>query len=320
MKRKLSEEHKRKIGEANKKLFKIGLKSNKGKNNPMYGRHYPQCGFQKGHPDFAKNKGRKHSKESKKRMSEAHKGKKLSEETKKKIGNAQKGHPDYNPKRKGCFQKGHKVPLEWRKITSEYLKEHPEHSFFKKGHKRFRTKESYQNSEYKKKISIANKGKKRTKGQREKLSKSYKYHIPWNKGKKCPEISERQLGEKNHSWEGGISFEPYSLDWNEHLRESIRQRDKYICQNCGIKQNELKGLHKKLAVHHIDYNKKNCNPKNLITLCISCNNKANFDRDYWKKYFQISISCNNKANFDRDYWKKYFQIKVGNGLDSPIYK
>lgn len=26
---------------------------------------------------------------------------------------------------------------------------------------------------------------------------------PWNKGKKCPDISERQLGNKNHRWKGG---------------------------------------------------------------------------------------------------------------------
>lgn len=48
----------KKIGEANKRLFKLGLRSHKGKNNPMYGKHYPQCGFQKGHQDFVSKEGR----------------------------------------------------------------------------------------------------------------------------------------------------------------------------------------------------------------------------------------------------------------------
>ena len=81
--RKLTKEHKRKISESNKKLFREGLRSTSGKNNPLYGKHYLQCGFQKGHPDFAKNKGRKHSNETRERMSIAQTGKKLSEETKK---------------------------------------------------------------------------------------------------------------------------------------------------------------------------------------------------------------------------------------------
>lgn len=37
--------------------------------------------------------------------------------------------------------------------------------------------------------------------------------------------------------------------------------------------------------NHIDYNKKNCNPKNLITLCRKCHSKTNSNRDYWINYF-----------------------------------
>jgi 5-methylcytosine-specific restriction endonuclease McrA len=40
------------------------------------------------------------------------------------------------------------------------------------------------------------------------------------------------------------------------------------------------------TVHHIDYDKKNSNPKNLITLCVSCNFKVNFERSYWENYFK----------------------------------
>ena len=92
-------------------------------------------------------------------------------------------------------------------------------------------------------------------------------------------------GEKNGNWRGGISKEPYSQNWTNDLKESIRKRDKYICQLCGIHQDELNGWIRKLDIHHIDYKKRNLNPDNLISLCRACHQKTNFDRDYWIEYF-----------------------------------
>lgn len=83
-------------------------------------------------------------------------------------------------------------------------------------------------------------------------------------------------GEKCNFWKGGISFLPYSVDWTETLKRSIRQRDNYICQLCSQYGNE---------VHHINYNKKNCDTNNLITLCHSCHSKTNNNRNYWIRYF-----------------------------------
>jgi len=82
-------------------------------------------------------------------------------------------------------------------------------------------------------------------------------------------------GSNNGRWNGGSSFEPYSLDWTAKLREQIRKRDNHICQKCETKQNR-----KALDVHHIDYNKINCNKNNLITLCQRCNTIVNSNRDY----------------------------------------
>jgi len=45
-------------------------------------------------------------------------------------------------------------------------------------------------------------------------------------------------------------------------------------------------------VHHIDYNKKNCNLDNLITLCINCHAKTNYNREYWKEYLSILLNNN----------------------------
>ena len=84
------------------------------------------------------------------------------------------------------------------------------------------------------------------------------------------------LGSNNPNWKGGLSCLPYSVDWTLTLKKSIRERDHYICRVC-LKN----GFH----IHHIDYNKKNSNPNNLITLCKSCHQKTNFNRNYWIKYF-----------------------------------
>jgi hypothetical protein len=118
---------------------------------------------------------------------------------------------------------------------------------------------------------------------------------PWNKDKIGeynlgePSLEHRQklslskMGENNPSWKGGISIlKTYPLDWTETLKESIRERDKYECKICGIHQDEIDiSLH----VHHIDYDKDNLNPENLISLCPSCHSKTNHDREEWIEYF-----------------------------------
>ena len=112
----------------------------------------------------------------------------------------------------------------------------------------------------------------------------------WNKGKKCPQISKTRKElfkkgklkgfserDKHPNWQGGKSFEPYTTDWTITLKRAIRERDNYICQLCSQYGN---------IVHHIDYNKKNCNSENLITLCRKCHIKTNYNREIWKKKFQ----------------------------------
>lgn len=66
-----------------------------------------------------------------------------------------------------------------------------------------------------------------------------------------------------------------------YLRRAIRERDNYICQMCSALQDKYA-----FSVHHIDYDKKNCNPDNLITLCRSCHAKTNQKRKYWIEYFR----------------------------------
>ena len=90
------------------------------------------------------------------------------------------------------------------------------------------------------------------------------------------------VGKLNGMWQGGISFLPYSSDWNESFKESIRDRDQHECQLCHKKEINL---NRALDVHHIDYDKQNCKEDNLISLCLKCHLKTQSNRDYWFAYF-----------------------------------
>jgi len=102
-------------------------------------------------------------------------------------------------------------------------------------------------------------------------------------------LSEAHIGiqamENHPNWKGGISFEPYCHKFNGSLKEYIRERDNRTCQCCG-KSEEDNG--KKLAVHHIHYDKPNCDP-DLTALCISCNSIVNQNRDIWEEYFTTRL-------------------------------
>jgi len=99
--------------------------------------------------------------------------------------------------------------------------------------------------------------------------------------RKCQWINRR--GEKNPTWNGGTSREPYGLEFGLRLKEEIRKRDNYICQIaiCGLVQNG-----RKFPIHHIDYDRKNNDKFNLITLCNHHHSRTNYDRDYWQIYLQ----------------------------------
>lgn len=120
------------------------------------------------------------------------------------------------------------------------------------------------------------------------LRKSHKgkHNSPTTEFKKG---DSRITGANNWNWKDGISFEPYSSEFNNARKEYVRKRDGHICQLCGKTQEENG---RKLSIHHIDYDKKNCNPKNLISLCIACNTKVNSNREYWMRYFQRKMEWN----------------------------
>ena len=266
-----SEETKRKIG-----LSNTGKQRSEETRKKLSISH---IGIQKGekHPLF----GKKHSEDSIRKMSESHKGnvawnkgvkgyktKPCSEETKKKISEANKGikHPFYGKhlsketKRKISETNkgknlGKKLSLETRKKLSE---SHKGQNTWSRGKKK--------SEEFKRKMS------ERLKGHKNFLPKDF---IPWNKG-----LKGFMAGEKHFNWQGGKSFEEYTINWTETLKRSIRERDKYTCQLCGELQSNIA-----FSVHHINYIKTDCSPENLITLCVKCHTKTNYNRNYWINYF-----------------------------------
>jgi hypothetical protein len=65
----------------------------------------------------------------------------------------------------------------------------------------------------------------------------------------------------------------------------IRKRDNFTCQLCGVKENGYR-----LNAHHVDYDKKNTSPTNLISLCRPCHCKTNGSRKYYTDFFQTLLS------------------------------
>ena len=142
--------------------------------------------------------------------------------------------------------------------------------------------------EWKEKMRIINTGRKHTPETVEKIRKLKTGVVVSEETRKKMSDSQKRIGNKPplhtgedcHLWQGGITKKKYTVDWTNKLRISIRERDCYQCKICGENQGD-----KAFPVHHIDYNKENCDPKNLITLCVSCHAKTNVNRDKWLEYF-----------------------------------
>lgn len=191
-----------------------------------------------------------------------------------------------------------------KKIWKVFLSGHNRRSIsLSKKHKRkisksLLSKKIKRSAETKRKISIGNTGKKRTKEIRLQLSLSHT-------GKKLSEKHKRKIGlaslgkkhsletllklsgPNSHLWKGGISNEEYCDVWiDKDYKQDILARDNHTCQNpkCKGKYNHLS-----LCRHHINYDKQNCGPENLISLCRSCHGQANFNRKYWTEFYRIII-------------------------------
>jgi 5-methylcytosine-specific restriction endonuclease McrA len=115
------------------------------------------------------------------------------------------------------------------------------------------------------------------------------HHSPLTKAK----IGKANSGTGNGNWLGGITR---YHGWSFSLREEIRERDGRKCRVCRKAENG-----KRHDVHHIDYDKKNITPDNLVSLCRYCHGKTNHNRDQWQTFFtqQNNIPLTGTNNIRR---------------------
>lgn len=101
-----------------------------------------------------------------------------------------------------------------------------------------------------------------------------KGQIPWNKGKRCPQIT----GANHYFWKGGASTEAKRVRQSIEYRlwrEAVFERDNYTCVWCGLRSG--KGAKVYLHADHIqlfaDYPELRLAIDNGRTLCRECHYK-----------------------------------------------
>lgn len=201
------------------------------------------------------NLGREVTEKTREKISLANKGRKRTEEVRKKISLANKGLIPWN--------KGRKMDnIQYKKAWDT----------------RRRNGTDKHTEEYKNIMS------KRMKGEE---NPNYGKKFTPEHRRKLSEKAKIRIREKSSNWQGGISFEPYTSEFNTKLKNEIRKRDNQVCMNCGIHREKL---NEALHIHHINYDKK-CNlEQNLISLCRKCHMITNYNRKDWMRLFQGKLS------------------------------
>jgi len=258
-----------------------------GNKNTWFGKHLPQETRDKLSKScegrIPWNKGLSASEASKKKMSKSHSNKKLTESHKTNIGKSIKG-----IKRNETTKEKIRYSRMGKKATEKTLL----------------------------KMREINIGKTASIETKEKMSKShlgennYNYNKPMNYEQRL-KLVENALG---GIWYGNVRYyqgPQYCEKFNEEFKERVRAYFNYTCPECETPQ----GSGKKLAVHHVNFNKKSCcdpnAPRLFVPLCAdSCHLKTNHNREYWEKYFTEIIMnyYQGKCYFTKEEMKIFKQF------------
>lgn len=141
----------------------------------------------------------------------------------------------------------------------------------------------------KKKMSLAKLGRRLPENHRKHIAQSLQGHEGYWTNRHHSysyklKMSLRLRGSNGPGWKGGISSLPYAKEWTRYLKYQIKERDNFQCQNPCCKK---KGG--KIHIHHVDYDKLNCTPSNLICLCSHCHSRTQHNRDCWQRYLTHRI-------------------------------
>ena len=90
------------------------------------------------------------------------------------------------------------------------------------------------------------------------------------------------------------------------VKKDVHVRDNLQCQVC-LKKNVL------LHTHHIDYDKQDSHPMNLITLCQSCHYKTLWHKNDWLRLFSEKMA----HRFGKEY-KGYLNSKRRGKTRKPL--
>lgn len=102
----------------------------------------------------------------------------------------------------------------------------------------------------------------------------------WDKYQKA----NRDWYYSNHSKALKIAYDRNNNDRFGGNRDIVFARDSWICQDCGMSNEQhLLIFNLQLNIHHIDKNKLNNNLSNLKTLCVRCHAKIHNNERKLKK-------------------------------------
>lgn len=203
-------------------------------------------------------------------------------EERKKIGRATKRrYEDPEERRKHsavmkkCFSN-----IEYRRFKIKQLSDYNK-SFIGRKRRSELTKEYWKNPKHRKTLSERSKKMWEDDGYRERmvLLLSESATRQWE----CDRYKEAHSGENHFNWKGGISIEPYTIEFSEEFKEHIRilaDRRCFLCGGVSTNGNRL-------DVHHIDYGKKHTIIENCVPLCNVCHISTNYNREEW----EIILSC-----------------------------